>query len=68
MLTISIDPLKVKHNVTKLDFIVPTISFLCINIDLNIQPISLKLYMTQVYYELYKEYKSWVPYKIMGCP
>ena len=34
--TIRIKPLKARHNVTKLDLIVPLLSFWCIDIDLNI--------------------------------
>ena len=39
-------PLNAKHDVTKSDLITLLLSFTCINIDLNIQPISLTLYMT----------------------
>ena len=34
---VGIEPLKARHDVTKLEFIVPLLSYLCINIDLNIQ-------------------------------
>ena len=46
--------LKTRHDVTKIDFIVFLLSLLCINIDLNIQPISFVLYMTYVHKKLYK--------------
>ena len=34
---IEIKPLKIEHDVTKLDFTFPLLSFLCIDIDLSIQ-------------------------------
>ena len=34
---VGIEPLKARHDVTKLEFIVHLLSYLCINIDLNIQ-------------------------------
>ena len=42
---VGIEPLKVRHNATKLDLTVHLLSFWCIGIDLNIQPMSLTLYM-----------------------
>ena len=42
---VGIEPLKVRHNATKLDLTVHLLSFWCIDIDLNIQPMSLRLYM-----------------------
>ena len=56
-------PLKLRYNVTKLDFIVPMLSFLHIDIDLSIQLISLILYMILVQLKLHRRYKSWVPCK-----
>ena len=53
-----IDLLKTRHNVKKLDLIVPLLSILCIDIDLSIQHISLTLYVTWVHKELDKGYKS----------
>ena len=43
---VGIEPLKARHGVTKLDLTIPVLSFLRIDIDLSIQPISLTLYMT----------------------
>ena len=38
MVIVGIEHLKVRHDVTKLDFIVTRLYFLYINIDLSIQP------------------------------
>ena len=43
---VGIKPLKVKHNVTKLNLIVHLLSFWYIDIDLSIQLMSLTLYIT----------------------
>ena len=43
---VRIEPLKVRHDATKLDLIVPLLFFWYIAIDLSIQPMSLTLYMT----------------------
>ena len=55
--TVGIKPLKAKHDVTKSDLIVLLLFFVCIDINLNIQPLYLTLYMTWVHYELYRRYK-----------
>ena len=47
--SVEIRPLKARHDVTKLELIVPFLSFWCIDIDLSIQPMSLTLYMTSVH-------------------
>ena len=47
--SVGISPLKARHDVTKLELIVPFLSFWCIDIDLSIQPMSLTLYMTSVH-------------------
>ena len=46
---IEIEPLKVRHNVTKLELTIPLLSIWCIDIDLSIQPIIFTLYMTWVH-------------------
>ena len=66
--SVEIEPLKVRYDVTKLDLTIPLLSFWCIDIDLTIQFMSLKLYMTWVHQELHKKYKSWVPCKQISCP
>ena len=43
---VGLEPLKVRHDVTNLDFIVSLLSLLCIDIDLIIQPILFTFYMT----------------------
>ena len=43
---VGIESLKVRHDVKKLDLTIPLLSFWCVDIDLNIQPMSLTLYMT----------------------
>ena len=43
---VGIESLKARHGVIKLDLTIPVLSFLRIDIDLSIQPISLTLYMT----------------------
>ena len=60
---VGLKPLKVRHNVIKLDLIIPLLSLWCIDIDLSIQLMSLTLYMTWVHQELHRRCKSWVPYK-----
>ena len=45
-LLVGIEPLKVKHDVTKFDLTIPLISLRYIVIDLSIQLMSLILYMT----------------------
>ena len=45
---IRIEPLKARHDVTKLDLTTPLLSFWRIDIDLSIQSMSLTLYMTWV--------------------
>ena len=45
-LVVEIEPLKARHDVIKLELIVPLLSFWCIDIDLNIQPMSFTLFMT----------------------
>ena len=37
MVNVGIKPLKARHDVTKIDFIVPLLSLLCTDIDLSIQ-------------------------------
>ena len=44
--SVGIEPLKTRHDVTKLDLIIPLLSFWCIDIDLSVQPMSFTLYMT----------------------
>ena len=61
-------PLKARHDVTKLDLTISLLSFWCIDIALNIQFMSLTLYMTWVHQELHRRYKSWVPCKQISCP
>ena len=46
---VRIEPLKVRHDVTKLDLTIHLLSFWCIEIDLSIQPMSLTLYITWVH-------------------
>ena len=46
---VGIDPLKERHDVTKLDLTIPLQCLWCIEIDLSIQPRSLTLYMTWVH-------------------
>ena len=66
---VGIEPLKARHDVTKLDLTIPLPSFWCINIDLSIPLMSLiTLYVTQVHQELHRRYKSWVPCKQTSCP
>ena len=48
-IVIGIEPLKTRHDVTKLNFTVLGLSLLCIHIDLRIQLISRTLYMICVY-------------------
>ena len=43
---VRIEPLKARHDVTKLEKTIPLLSFYCINIYLSIQLMSLTLYMT----------------------
>ena len=43
---VGIEPLKVRHDVTKLDLTIPLLSFWCIDIGLSIQFIFLTMYMT----------------------
>ena len=64
---VRIKPLKVRHDVTKLDLTVSLLSLWCIDIDLSIQSMSLTLYMTQVHQQLHIRYKSWVPCKQISC-
>ena len=45
-MTVGIEPLKARDDVTKLYLTVILLFFWCIDIDLSIQPISLTLYMT----------------------
>ena len=65
---VGIEPLKARHDVTKLDSTIPLLFFWCIDIYLSIQSMSLTFYMTWVYQELYRRYKSLVPYKQISCP
>ena len=46
---VGIDPLKERHDVTKLDLAISLLSIWCIDIDLSIQPMSLTSYMTWVH-------------------
>ena len=46
MLCVGIEPLKARHDVTKLDLTIPLLSFWCIDIDFSIQSMSLRLYTT----------------------
>ena len=46
---VEIDPLKSRHDLTKLDLTVLLLSFWCIDNDLSIRPISLTLYMNWVH-------------------
>ena len=46
---IEIEPLKVRHNITKLELTIPLLPIWCIDIDLSIQPMFLTLYMTWVH-------------------
>ena len=46
---IGIEPLKTRHDVTKLDLTIPLLFLLRINIDLIIQSVFLTLYMTWVH-------------------
>ena len=46
---IGIEPLKAKHDVTKLNLTIPLLSFWCIDINLSIQLMSLTLYMNCVH-------------------
>ena len=48
-LSVGIEPLKTRHNVKKLDLIIPLLSLLRIDIDLSIQLISITLYMNWVH-------------------
>ena len=63
VISIEIKSVKVRHDVTNSNLIVSLLSFLCIDIDLNIQLISSTFYMTWMHWELHRGYKSWVPYK-----
>ena len=65
---VKIEPLKARHDVTKLDLTLSLLSLWCINIDLSIQPIFLTLYMTWVHQQLHKRYKSWVPCQQITYP
>ena len=65
---IGIEPLKARHDVTKLDLTIPLLFLWRIDIDLSIQPMSLTFYMTLVHQELHRRYKSWVPCKQISCP
>ena len=49
VISVGIEPLKARHDVTKLDLTIPLLSLWCIDIDLSIQLISLTLYMTCVH-------------------
>ena len=42
---VRIESLKVRYDITKLDLTVPLLFFWCIDIDLNIEPMSLTLFM-----------------------
>ena len=46
---IEIEPLKVRHNITKLELTIPLLPIWCIDIDLSIQPMFLTLCMTWVH-------------------
>ena len=46
---VGIKPLKVRHDVTKLDLTIPLLPFWYTDIDLSMQSIFLTLYMTWVY-------------------
>ena len=48
-LSVAIEPLKARHNVKKLDLSILLLSLLRIDIDLNIQLVSITLYMTWVH-------------------
>ena len=49
VLYVGIEPLKVRHDVTKLDLTIPLLSLLHIDIDLSIRSISIILYMTWIH-------------------
>ena len=49
LVIIRIEPLKVRHDVIKIEFIVLLLPLWCIDIDLSIQPVYLALYMTLVH-------------------
>ena len=54
---VGIEFLKVRHDVTNLGLTIHLLPFWCIEIDLNIQPISFTLYLTQVHQELHIRYR-----------